>query len=267
MTIIDKTEDCSYPEVWTLFSGSSGNSVYIKHGDTKILIDAGMAASSVEASLNKIGASLKEIAAIFITHEHSDHIRGTGVIVRRYNKGIEVHAASPTSDFIECGNGNLKVHTPQYEYSIGSLVISSFRTPHDSSMSVGYVVRGEGGFSAAVATDLGCITDNVLKNLVRCNNVILESNHDIDMLMRGPYPQNLKRRIMSRNGHLSNAECSEVVCALSRSGVENILLAHLSPENNMPSLALETSAAALEKYNLRHTTIGVASPFLPTRLI
>ena len=267
MTIFDKTKKHAAPEVWTLFSGSSGNSVYIKHGDTRVLIDVGMSASSMEKALCEVGSSLREINAAFITHEHSDHIRGIGVVTRRYNKEIEIHAASPTSNYIECSSENLKTHAPRYECCIGSLVISSFRTPHDSAMSVGYVIRSDDGFSVGVATDLGCVTDDVLANLVRCGSVVIESNHDVDMLMRGTYPQSLKRRITSRNGHLSNADCSGLVCTLSRSGVENILLAHLSPENNKPALAFEASASELERYNLRHTTVGVAAPYTPTRLI
>lgn len=251
-------------EVYTLFSGSRGNSVYVRCGDVSLLVDAGMSARAMQSALRSVGSSLERISAIFITHEHGDHIRGVEVIAKKY--GIPVHATAPTAAYISCDPAYLTAHAPCYEFAVGDIEISSFRTPHDSACSVGYVISAD-GCSIGVATDLGCMPDSVIERLCGCTAVVLESNHDVDMLIRGPYPQSLKRRILSRNGHLSNADCADCVCILSRNGVKNILLAHLSGENNLPELAFEASAGAMEQRGLHRTTLSVAAAASPTRLI
>lgn len=251
-------------EAYTLFSGSSGNSVFIRCGGDSILIDAGMSARSVGASLKSLGWSLDRVSAVFITHEHIDHIRGAAVISKKYK--IPFHAAAATADYIDCEPELLVCHSPKYSFTVGDIEVSSFVTPHDSVCSVGYTVDA-GEIRIGVATDLGYMPDEVLARLCGCTAVVLESNHDIDMLKNGPYPRRLKERILSPRGHLSNADCADAVCALSRDGVENILLAHLSRENNLPRLAYEASADAMERRGLHRTTLAIASPACPTRLI
>ncbi len=253
-----------YTEAYTLFSGSGGNSVYIRFGNRSVLVDAGMSARAVQTALLSVGASLDRISAIFITHEHIDHVRGVEVIAKRY--GIPVHAAAPTAGCISCIPSCLHIHPPRFECSVGEIEVSSFVTPHDSVCSVGYVIRA-GERLVGIATDLGYMPDSVMEQLCGCTDVVLESNHDVGMLMRGSYPRQLKTRILSRKGHLSNADCADSVCALSKNGVENVLLAHLSRENNLPKLAFEASARAMEQLGLHSTSLSVAAAEVPTRLI
>lgn len=264
MEVFSVSAPDEYIEAYTLFSGSKGNSVYIRCGDVSVLVDAGMSARAMQTALMSVGSSLERISAIFITHEHCDHIRGLEVIAKKY--GIPVHATAPTASYINCDPSCLRVHPPRYDCTVGEIEVSSFITPHDSACSVGYVIRA-GERSVGVVTDLGYMPDSIIEQLCGCSAVVLESNHDVDMLMRGPYPQSLKYRILSRRGHLSNADCADSVCTLSQNGVENVLLAHLSGENNLPRLAFETSAGAMEQRGLHRTTLSVAAAAVPTKLI
>jgi Metal-dependent hydrolases of the beta-lactamase superfamily I len=246
-------------EAYALFSGSAGNCVYIKTGGEEILVDCGKNAKTIECALTKLGSSLSNISAIYITHEHCDHVSALEVISKRYK--IPIHAARGTARLIG-GNraGECVVeHPPRYAVDSRSYSIRSFVTPHDSVMCVGYRISTDDG-DIGVATDLGCITDEVGDSLLGCRGVVLESNHDRDMLMRGPYPAELKRRILSREGHLSNDDCASFAAILSRSGVGNLLLAHISRDNNLPSLALKTTQTAVAGAGSLKTIIRVASP-------
>lgn len=249
---------------YTLFSGSKGNSVYVSCGNNSILIDAGMSAKTTQNALISVGSSLDKISAIFITHEHIDHIRGVDVIARKF--GTSVHAASPSAAYITCIPSCLHIHPPRFDCSVGNMEISAFVTPHDSACSVGYIIRTDRR-TLGIATDLGHMPDSVMEQLCGCTDVILESNHDVGMLLRGSYPPSLKSRILSRKGHLSNADCAESVCMLARNGVKNIMLAHLSQENNKPAVAFETSAHAMDRCGIVHTALTVADAAVPTRLI
>lgn len=264
MEIYSVSAPDEYTDAFTLFSGSKGNCVYIRFGDQSILIDAGMSARATQKALMSVGSSLEKISAIFITHEHTDHIRGVEVIVKKY--GIPVHAAASTAASIKCIPDLMNIHPPCFKCIIGEIEVSSFVTPHDSACSVGYIVRADNR-TIGVATDLGYMPDNVTEWLCGCTDVILESNHDINMLMNGSYPPMLKRRILSRKGHLSNTDCADSVCILARNGVEHIVLAHLSQENNLPKLAFEASAVAMEHRGLHNTMLSVAAEAAPTRLI
>lgn len=264
MEISIKPSSDEQTQIFTLFSGSTGNSVFIRAGSSALLIDAGMSARAIETALSSIGESLRNINAIFVTHEHTDHIRGLDVISRRYH--IPVHVTMASAPYIKCAEDCLLIHPPRYIESVGGLTVSSFTTPHDSHGSVGYTVEGD-GIRFGIATDLGMMTDNVMERLCECDSIVLESNHDISMLMNGGYPQALKLRILSRVGHLSNADCADSVVRLYQNGVRNLLLAHLSAENNRPRLALASSVNALEAAGLRGMNIKVADVSTPTRLV
>ncbi len=247
-------------EAYTLYSGSKGNSVFIRCGTTQILIDAGMSARATESALLSLGSSLANISAVFITHEHSDHIRGLDVMTRRYNPEMTVHAVGQTASCCKCRQEQLYGYPPCFSVEIGSLSVNSFPTPHDSLCSVGYIVRNmDSGCSVGIATDMGYMPDSILEQLADCRGVILESNHDVDMLMKGPYPPELKTRILSRRGHLSNADCASAVRVLAQNGVKHIMLAHLSEENNTPDLARAASMAALEEVGISDIALEVAS--------
>lgn len=225
----------------SLYSSSSGNSTLISNSDTNILIDAGVSSSKITASLNKAGIDAGEITAIFVTHEHSDHISGIRVLSKKYS--IPVFALSSTMEGIlesasDIPQGFLHIISPSKVYKIGSMNIKAFVTPHDSSSSVGYVIESEQK-KYAVATDTGCITKSMLSNLAGCEAVLVEANHDVDMLKCGPYPYVLKKRILSDEGHLSNDKCAWLATQLAIWGTKRILIGHLSEQNNTPEKAFE----------------------------
>ena len=250
--------------ICTLFSGSSGNCVYVSGKRAKILIDAGKNAKAVTTALEYIGVSPYDIDAIFITHEHTDHISALRVLTNKY--GIPIHAVAPCAECIaECLGAKsdfIVYHTdPVYSIQVGDLTVSSFRTSHDSACAVGYKITTEDGRSFGIATDTGIITRGTGNALTGCEAVVLECNHDPDMLRDGPYPYFLKERIASRFGHLSNGDCARFAAYLTEHGTTHFILAHLSRENNTPRLALEAVRSAVPSEDIR---ISVASPDTPT---
>jgi len=249
--------------ICTLFSGSSGNCVYVSGERAKILIDAGKSARTVCTALAGIGVSPEEIDAIFVTHEHTDHISALKVLTRKY--GIPVHAVMGCAGCISslCDEGCTCIieHEPVYTVDIGDLTVSSFRTSHDSVCAVGYKITDSSGRAFGVATDTGIVTKGAGNALTGCEAVVLECNHDPEMLKNGPYPHYLKERIASRFGHLSNADCARFAAYLAEHGTTHFILAHLSRENNTPDLALDIVRASVPNEKIK---IRVASPDSPT---
>ncbi|MDD6276238.1 MAG: MBL fold metallo-hydrolase [Clostridia bacterium] len=233
----------------SLFSSSSGNSTYIGSGGGGILIDAGVSARQITLKLDCIGVSPADIGAIFITHEHSDHIKGLRVFASK-NK-IPVYATEGTINSLISAKAidssvDIRVINPGGTEVCGHFV-KPFSTSHDVAESCGYTVDAEDGRKLAVATDTGIITEDMRSALADCDLVMIESNHDIGMVRNNMnYPYMLKRRILSDVGHLSNTACSEFVTELVNSGTTRVILGHLSKENNIPSLAYQTSRSALE---------------------
>lgn len=256
---------------YTLFSGSSGNCVYIKSADAELLIDAGVSARAVEKALHEVGSSLDRIAAIFITHEHVDHTRGLEVISKKYH--IPTHMTEPSARALITDPhasllGDLYLHRQMFSVRFGNTTVCSFATPHDSAASVGYTVSytEENGSTEklGVATDIGHIDDSIVSSLIGADSVIIEANHDVEMLLSGPYPYPLKRRILSDTGHLSNDKSAELAKLLAAKGTKHFLLAHLSKENNYPPTAEAAVRSALADYE--DITLAVASPDQPTKL-
>lgn len=232
----------------SLYSSSSGNSILISNNNTNILIDAGVSASKIAASLSEAGISPEDIDAIFVTHEHSDHISGIRVLLKKYN--IPVYANAPSMEGVlksapELPAGSAHIISASNVYEIKSMKVKPFTTPHDSASSVGYVIESEGK-KYAVATDTGCITKAMLSNLAGCEAVVIEANHDVQMLNCGTYPYHLKKRILSDKGHLSNDKCAWLATQLAIWGTKRILLGHLSKENNTPQKAFECVKRCLE---------------------
>ena len=254
----------------TLYSGSGGNSVYIRVADTAILIDAGKSTRTLCNSLREIGADIGEIGAIFITHDHHDHTSALEVLAKR--REIPIHMTDRSAELYDRYpdspiHARLTRHTPLFSVQVGEVTVTSFPTPHDSRMSVGYRIEfeDEGKRRAfGVATDIGYVSDEVRQGLVGCEAVVLESNHDVDMLMKGPYPYELKRRIRSNRGHLSNHDSAALAAELAVCGTKAILLAHLSEENNEPTLALEEAVCAISDPCV---TVQVAAPDVPVELM
>lgn len=237
-----------------LFSGSSGNSEYVRYENTGILIDAGLPCKKLTEELEKAGGHMKDIKAVFVTHEHSDHIGGIGVLTRKYH--MPVYATEPTwRAMLEKGAlGNIPAECIRYcssgdEIQVGDMTVCPFSIPHDAACPVGYSVKA-GGYKASLATDLGCIQECWMNAVSGSDLLMLESNHDPEVLMVCSYPYELKRRILSDRGHLSNEDAGYAAVRLAKTGVRKIVLAHLSKESNYPKLAWETVASSLREAGL-----------------
>ena len=236
-----------------LFSGSSGNSLYIAAGNTRILIDAGLSGRTVCDALNSIGVLPETLNGILVTHEHSDHIKGVGILSRKYH--VPIYANAGTWEAMERLIGTVEpaLHR-EFEnnesFFIGDLSVFPYSISHDAADPVGYRVY-YGGRSMATATDIGMFTQSVLEALSGTDIVLLESNHDIDMLHANEhYSARLKTRILGRKGHLSNEACGEALWQLYQTGVCHAVLGHLSRENNTPELAMQTVCMAMQAHGL-----------------
>lgn len=231
----------------SLFSSSSGNCTYIGTASHGILIDAGVSAKRITASLSDRDIDPRSIRAVFVTHEHSDHITGLRVFASKW--GIPVYATCGTIKGIEnAGAYSDKFALNEMKFSgveAGDMIVRAFSTPHDSFESCGYTVEMPDSRKIAVATDIGHITNEIMNSISGCDLVMIESNHDVGMLLNGEYPYYLKKRILSDVGHLCNDKCGEVVSQLIHSGTTRFFLGHLSEHNNMPELAYQTSYCAL----------------------
>lgn len=232
----------------SLFSSSSGNCSYIGSATNGVLIDAGVSAKQITLKLDCIGVNPVGIGAIFITHEHSDHINGLRVFASKHK--IPVYATQGTVDaLIASGtaNGSFEINPiPSEGIEIAGQFIVPFKTSHDSAQSCGYVVTTSDERKIAFATDTGIVTPEMKEAVMGCDLVLAESNHDVGMVRNGFYPYHLKRRILSDVGHLSNIDCSKFVTELVQNGTTRIVLGHLSKENNIPDLAFQTTKSALD---------------------
>lgn len=247
-----------------LFSSSSGNCTYISCSEGSILIDAGVSAKRIREALSGIGADISTVKAIFITHEHSDHINGLRVLASRHK--IPVYTSAGTLSYLE---EKCMANSSYNAYAIGpegieaaGMIVRPVYTSHDTRESVCYTVTLPDR-KIAVVTDLGYMSENVLDKITGCDLVMLESNHDIRMLQCGKYPYYLKRRILSDKGHLSNDACANTLTKLIQSGSTRFILGHLSRENNIPQLAFETSHTALNETGAergKDYLLGVAAP-------
>ncbi len=228
----------------SIASGSSGNCIYAGSSGTSLLIDAGVSGKRIEAGLRDIDLTTTDIDGILVTHEHSDHIKGLGVLARRY--GIPVYGTEGTLRAVrESGSVGkisdelLKVIRADEEFVIGDLTITPFAVSHDAAEPVGYRI-GHNGKSCAVATDMGCYSDYIISKLKGLDVLLIEANHDVRMLEAGRYPYYLKRRILGEKGHLSNETCGRLLGKVLHDGISQIFLGHLSRENNYEELAFET---------------------------
>ncbi len=231
-------------QVCSIASGSSGNCIYVGDGKHHILIDAGISRKRIVEGLSEINVRPQDLDAIFVTHEHSDHIQGLPMMVKMFQTPI--YATGGTLDRIRqkdkkgiIGMEHLYQVYADREVQIGSMQITPFRISHDAAEPVCYTVESQGQ-KASVATDLGKFDDYIVEHLEGSQILLLEANHDISMLESGSYPYSLKCRILSEWGHLSNEDSGRLLCRLLGKRLEYIFLAHLSKENNYPELAYET---------------------------
>jgi len=227
----------------SLYSGSSGNSLFVSCFGTSLLVDAGKNGKQIEKQLFEIGEDPHDLNGILITHEHSDHIAGAGVLSRRYH--IPVYANFNTWEEIGDRIGKIApenriVFENRIPFTLGEMQCLAFKTSHDAADSVGFRLT-DGRSRICIATDTGCVTDDLRENLPGSDLIYLESNHDIGMLETGAYPFYLKQRIKGARGHLSNDDAAAFAAELVRYGTDKLILAHLSSENNLPMLAHQTA--------------------------
>jgi phosphoribosyl 1,2-cyclic phosphodiesterase len=235
-----------------LYSGSTGNSIFVASEYTKILVDAGMPGKSIEGALKHINQNPSDVDGIFITHEHSDHIKGAGIISRRYD--IPIYANENTWKAMETKIGNIKDDNIKVIYNntveIKDMHIINYNISHDAVAPTGYALYS-GNKKACIATDLGYFSDEVKAMIKDADVILLESNHDVEMVKFGPYPYPLKRRILSDVGHLSNEACGKAIVEIMNDKKKHIILGHLSKTNNYPELAYQTVANILNENQIK----------------
>lgn len=228
----------------SIASGSSGNCIYVGSECAHVLVDIGISGKKMETGLNSLDLTGRDIDGILITHEHSDHIKGLGVIARKY--GIPIYATGGTVDaMVRSGSlgkipeGIFREIREDEPFQIKDLQVHPFTIPHDAAQPVGYRLEC-GEHSVGIATDLGKYNDYIIENLQNLDALLLEANHDIRMLQVGRYPYYLKQRIMGDRGHLSNENAGRLLCRLLHDNLKAVFLGHLSQENNYEQLAYET---------------------------
>lgn len=252
--------------VCLLASGSKGNSLYIEVGSTRFLVDAGISAREIIKRLASIGIEGSELDAIFITHEHTDHTRGAGTLARRFGIPVfishKAHGESrevfKKSEIVEFQSG--------CPFMFREIQVDPFSLTHDSADPVGFTFETPKG-KIATATDLGIVTRLVREKLKDCRLLVLESNHDEEMLLNGPYPWHLKQRIRSRHGHLSNNESAELLYDIFNPQLEGVLLAHLSEVNNRPEIAGSAFRRVIGNQNLCMPRLAVGNQFSPSEVL
>lgn len=255
----------------SLYSGSSGNSLFVESENTKILIDCGVSCKKVEEALNLLDVDPTSIDAVLVTHEHSDHVKGLGTFSKKFN--VPIFANQETLDCMEAQTSKVAsniIHNFKVadKFFIGDLEIKPFSISHDAANPCGFNIFKDNK-KISIATDIGIMDTKTVKNLEDSIFVLLESNYDPDILKCSPYPYLLKRRIASSTGHLPNKEAGKTISYLIDSGLQRAMLGHLSKENNFPELAYKTVAEELMASNKsKHSiSLSVASRTEPGKLI
>ncbi|MCM1569267.1 MAG: MBL fold metallo-hydrolase [Roseburia sp.] len=259
----------------SIASGSSGNCIYVGSDATHLLVDAGISGKRTESGLKSLGLSGKELDGILITHEHMDHISGLGVLARKYE--IPVYATEGTIQAIKkCGaigridEGLFRRVQEDVKLTIKDLVINPMRISHDAAQPVAYRIA-YGNKKVGICTDLGVYNDYTVECLKGMDALLLEANHDVNMLQAGPYPYYLKQRILGDKGHLSNENSGRLLSRLLHDGLQAIVLGHLSKENNLPELAYEAVRMEItmgnNPYQANDFCVMVAKRDEPSRVI
>lgn len=250
-------------KVCPLASGSKGNSLYVGCGRQGILVDAGLSGKEIQKRLAMREIPEEMLSAVILTHEHSDHVKGAGVLSRRFN--IPVYVTEKT--YLACsGLGKMKdliFMDCGRSFFLDDICITPFPISHDATDPVGLTMEC-GNQKIGIATDLGVVTNLVKDHLKNSNLLYLESNHDLELLMNGPYPWHLKQRIKSRVGHLSNADTRQLVSELKSDQLKHVILAHLSEENNCPQKAAVEVSQSLNASGIK---LHVAGPSHPLEII
>lgn len=230
----------------TLASGSAGNCTLISQGDTHILVDAGISCRRIATALRELGLGLEDLTGICITHEHTDHISGLATLTKKHRVPIYTTGGTGRQLCYRIAFLEDLIHDfqPGAQFSVGGLTVETFPTLHDTAQPCGFALSN-GEKKAAVVTDLGIVTDAVMKGIQGTDVLVVESNHDVECLKSGPYPYYLKERILGDRGHLSNEAGAALARTAAQAGAHTIILAHLSAENNTPAMARNAAERAL----------------------
>lgn len=270
MEIPSPTQAASGVRVSALASGSSGNAFLVEAAGIKVLFDAGLTAPTLEYYLHQCGVSPAQLVAIFVSHEHIDHLRGAGVLARRYRLPVVASHGTFRGGAFQLGSLPDKIVQPvgseMYIGAANEIIVRTFAISHDAEEPCGFWIEALGR-NIVLCTDLGCETDSIRDALKAADLLVLEANHDIDRLWKGRYPPALKRRVAGRFGHLSNAEASRLTSELARDGsARTIWLAHLSAANNTPMLALDAVKEPLQRDDCTHIQLAVLARDKPSHV-
>ena len=252
-----------------LASGSKGNCSVITSGSTSILIDDGISYKELQKRCDISGIDLSTIKAVFISHEHDDHVVGLKTLLKKYEIPVYIHPKSLNLVQKKVGfSFRAFINDFSMPICIDDLQISAFRVSHDALYTQGFLIS-DGNKTITMATDLGYISDHIFSKLLEGDYVFLESNYDYEMLLDGAYPYYLKTRIHGKQGHLSNYDASNAIVALARQGKSRFMLAHLSQNNNTKEMVLSTLSDTLEKAQIAMSNLDVivASQDIPTKVI
>jgi len=254
-------------KICILASSSAGNALFVGTDRTRLLVDAGLSRREIAKRLNAIGEDIDSLDGVLVTHEHSDHTSGLIALSRRSNGPLPIYVTRGTRECIDWGEcvPLLQVFQAGCGFPLGDFDVSSFTIPHDAEDPVGFTITAQ-GIKVAVATDLGYITDSLRFHLRACNVVLLEANHDLEMLRVGPYPWSVKQRVMSRRGHLSNEVAAAFIKDDLDTTVTTLVLGHISEHNNHPALVRTLAEKALDGRAL-FTQLVVANPGMQSEVI
>ncbi|WP_114417243.1 MBL fold metallo-hydrolase [Marinospirillum perlucidum] len=228
----------------SLGSGSKGNATLVESGSTRVLIDCGFSLKETKRRLEQQGVAPETLTAVLVTHEHADHINGVGALCRRYQLPLYTTPGTRLSGRLGNQLPDWRAIHPEHPFAVGDLEIWPVTVPHDAREPVQFIL-GDGARRLGVLTDLGSITPHILRHYRRCQALVLEANHDPQMLAQGPYPPSLKRRVGGDYGHLSNQQAGDLLSQLEINHLTHLVASHLSEQNNCPQLAVETLAASL----------------------
>lgn len=243
----------------SLYSGSSGNSSLIQTNNTKILVDVGESAKKVSDALLSINVHPEDIDAILITHEHSDHIKGLGTFSKKYNIPVFANAETWNAMPIQrekIDEQNINIFKFK-KFNIGDIDISPFSIPHDAANPCGFNIYNDNN-KISIATDIGHMSNEIIEKLQNSSFIMLEANYDPEVLKCSSYPYLLKQRILGPNGHLSNESAGQTISKLSCCGLKNVMLGHLSKENNFPELAYKTVVEQLIENNINESQLHLS---------
>ena len=246
-----RTQEANDMKICTLASGSSGNSLYLESQRSKILIDAGVSLRRISRSLQSLGTSVEEIDAVVLSHEHGDHSRAVAKME------TPVYVCGAAAEVLRDRVADLREFDSETPFRVKDLLVTPFSVSHDARDPVGFTVS-DGRSRVGAVTDIGRVTRLVVESLRNCDALVIESNHDREMLLEGPYPWDLKQRIGGGDGHLSNEESAELLGAVLHEGLRHVMLAHLSRSNNTPERALEASREILRERGAEHIALRVA---------